>query len=263
MAFSALSVKQEAKPPSGIGKVLGNPNVGPIGGGLLGLLGVILQNRGSAKAAKDQRAWEERMSSSSYQRAVQDLRNAGLNPMMAMHGGASTPSGATAQVGNMAEGALRGVGAAQAVRQAEADIAKTNADAGKARVETYAMDNLFQFRWSLAQAEAAIAERNLDQMKEMWPVALQKAKEEVQSIRAKRQLDELSQPGAFNEAKFQEFVGQAGPWGRVAASMVKLGVAGAAAGTFMKKAGKAPVNMIFRKGGVAPYRSLRRLTPRR
>lgn len=50
----------------------------------------------SAEAFK-QRDWEERMSNTSWRRAVHDMEAAGINPMLAfMKGGASTPSGSAA-----------------------------------------------------------------------------------------------------------------------------------------------------------------------
>lgn len=68
--------------------------IGSVVGGVLGNKGQEDANEASAESAQAMMDFQERMSNTSYQRAMKDMKLAGLNPMLAfMKGGASTPSG--------------------------------------------------------------------------------------------------------------------------------------------------------------------------
>ena len=74
-------------------------------GGAAQILGGISTNQASEQQAQENRDFQERMSSTAYQRGTADMRAAGLNPaLMYSQSGASTPSGSMPNLQNPAGG---------------------------------------------------------------------------------------------------------------------------------------------------------------
>lgn len=79
---------------SGIVKAITSPVASLIGSGL-SYLGGQAQNAASAEAAARQMEFQREMSDTAYRRQIEDLKEAGINPMLVTKlGGASTPPGA-------------------------------------------------------------------------------------------------------------------------------------------------------------------------
>lgn len=111
---------------------------GPIIGGIFGQQGQESANQATAASAKEQMDFQERMSNTSYQRGMADMKKAGLNPMLAfMKGGASTPSGAMATYQNENSNLAEGLSKVNFAQQdnLEANTAKAEAEAEKSRAD--------------------------------------------------------------------------------------------------------------------------------
>jgi len=126
-----------------IAKALGGTvsDVVNIGSGILGFVGQqgtnqanigIAQaaNAASAEQAQKQMDFQERMRATQYQTATEDMKKAGLNPMLAYaQGGAGTPSGSmgqvsTAKIGNTLASAVQGY---QSMAMTNADLDQKSA----------------------------------------------------------------------------------------------------------------------------------------
>lgn len=106
-------------------------------------------NKANRELAREQMEFQERMSSTSYQRAVEDMKLAGINPMLAyMQGGASSPGGQTATmqdvIGPAVSSALHATRLRKELKLLDAQRMNVDADTWKKSREANVTDAIWR-----------------------------------------------------------------------------------------------------------------------